>query len=68
MEIPPFWSNDPALWFLQVEAQFTLKNVTSQLTKFHYIVSLLEPQLHVRRSILKPPAADPYDALKTALL
>ena len=55
---------------LQVESQFTLKNITSQLTKFHYIVYSLEPQiaLHVRTLILNPPAADPYDALKTALL
>ena len=68
MKIPPFWSNDSALWFLQVEAQFTLKNITSQLSKFHYIVSSLEPHvaLHVRTLILNPPAADPYDALKTA--
>ena len=70
MKIPPLWSNDPALWFLQVEAQFTSNNITSQLTKFHYIVSSLKPQvaLHVRTLILNPPAANPYDALKTALL
>ena len=70
VKIPSFWSNDPALWFLQVEAQFTLKNVTSQLSKFHYIVSSLEPQvaLHVRTLIFNSPATDPYDALKTALL
>ena len=70
VKIPPFWLNDPALWFLQFEAQFSLKNISSQLTKFHYIVSSLEPQvaLHVRTLILNPPAADPYDALKTALL
>ena len=70
VKIPPFWSNNPALWFLQVEAQLTLKDITSQLTKFHYIVSSLEPQvaLHVRTLILNPPAAARYDALKTALL
>ena len=43
IKISPFWSNDPALWFSPVEAQFTLKGITSQLTKFHYIVASLEP-------------------------
>ena len=58
VKIPPFWSNDPALWFLQVEVQFTLKNITSRLTKFDFIVSSLEHQvaLHVRILILNPPA------------
>ena len=70
IKIPPFWSNDPALWFSQVEAQFTLKGITSQLTKFHYIVASLEPQiaLHVRPLILNPPASNPYDTLKILLL
>ena len=70
IEIPPFWSNDPGLWFSQVEAQFTLKGITSQLTKFHYIVASLEPQiaLHVRPFILNPPASNLYDTLKLLLL
>lgn len=70
IKIPPFWANDPALWFSQVEAQFTLKGITSQLTKFHHIVASLEPEiaLRVRHLILRPPATNPYNLLKTTLV
>ena len=70
VKITLFWSSDPALWFSQVEAQFALRDVASQLAGFHYVVSSLGPQvaLHIRALVLDPPAADPYDALKTTLL
>ncbi|XP_050518310.1 uncharacterized protein LOC126892714 [Diabrotica virgifera virgifera] len=42
VKIPPFWPNDPEIWFLQVENQFTLANITSDATKFNYIVANLD--------------------------
>lgn len=38
----PFWSDKREIWFIQVEAQFQLSQITSELTKFnHLLVNLL---------------------------
>jgi hypothetical protein len=42
VRVPPFWSNEPALWFSQLESQLALANVTADTTKFHYVVSNLD--------------------------
>lgn len=34
LRIPPFWPEDPDLWFAQLERQFTLCNITSDSVKY----------------------------------
>jgi hypothetical protein len=46
VRVPPFWSNEPALWFSQLESQLALANVTADITKFHYVVSNLDSGTH----------------------
>ncbi|GBN92671.1 hypothetical protein AVEN_50947-1 [Araneus ventricosus] len=69
MKAPPFWHSNPALWFRQMESQFTLACVTSEIPKFHHIVAALQPEeLEVVGDImLNPPADEPYDALRESL-
>jgi hypothetical protein len=69
VKIPPFWPSDPELWFAQVEAQFTVKNITSQGTKFAHVVTALSPEAatEVRDLILTPPSTNPFDVLKATL-
>ncbi|GBL81563.1 hypothetical protein AVEN_14411-1 [Araneus ventricosus] len=69
VKAPPFWRANPALWFRQMESQFTLAGVTSEITKFHHIVAALQPEeLEVVGDImLNPPADEPYDALRKRL-
>ena len=39
MRLPPFWPDRPGLWFAQAEAQFAFATVTSERTKFDYVIS-----------------------------
>ena len=69
VRFPPFWTDRPALWFAQAEAQFDLAGITRQRTKFNHVVS----QLHQKHAaevedIRSPPEHEPYDRLKAELV
>ena len=62
VRVPPFWPDDPALWFIQLEGQFQLNRITSDATKYHNVVGNLDPQFstEVRDILSNPPATDMY--------
>ncbi len=70
IKIPPFWPSDPELWFAQVEAQFAIKQITVQNTKYSHVVAALSPEAatEVRDLILNPPETNLYDVLKKSLI
>ena len=70
LKLPPFWHNDPTLWFAQVEAQFQTRGITTQGTKFSYIVASLPPEVaqEVRDLLIDPPQAHPFDVLRLELI
>lgn len=70
LKLPPFWPNDPTLWFAQVEAQFVTRGITTQQTKFAYVVSSLQSEVaqEVRDILLQPPAQDPFNKIKSELI
>ncbi|XP_064487734.1 uncharacterized protein LOC135399926 [Ornithodoros turicata] len=70
LRLPPFWSQDPELWFAQVERQFDARHITAQTSRFGHAVSALPVEIaaEIRDLILSSPAQAPYDTLKRELL
>lgn len=70
LRLPTFWASNPQVWFLQVECQFALAGVTSQLTRYRHVVSVLPQEVaaEIIDILSAPPTTTPYDTLKTAVL
>lgn len=68
--LPPFWVEEPEVWFAQVESQFAIAGITTDSTKFHYIISQLENTYatEIKDVITNPPATDKYPKLKSELI
>ena len=69
LKLPEFWESQPSAWFAQTEAQFALRDITADTTKYYYIVAALNSATAGRVvSILEnPPEHDKYGALKDHL-
>lgn len=70
VKIPPFWPEDPELWFARLEGQFTISNIKTDSTKFYYAISQMDfaTVAEVRDVIKAPPAENKYEMLKTCLI
>ena len=70
VRLPPFWADKPTLWFAQAEAQFAVSHVTTELTKYSYVVSQLDSRYaaEVEDIITNPPAENRYEYLKAELI
>lgn len=69
-KLPPFWKREPAVWLFQVEAAFGIARITTDETKYQYLLSNLDPEVlpFVTDLIQNPPAEGKYDAIKTRIL
>lgn len=67
---PPFWPEEPALWFAQLEGQFILGGITQDNTKFAHVLSQLDAKYarEVKDIITGPPGENKYLAIKDALI
>lgn len=67
---PQFSKEKPAIWFIQMEAQFATSGITQDLTKFYHAVQALDASVlaEVSELITNPPENGKYDALKTRIL
>ncbi|KAB0803738.1 hypothetical protein PPYR_00708 [Photinus pyralis] len=69
IKIPPFWQQNPQLWFVQVESQFITHKITSDNTKYHHVLASIESEVLERISdfVLTPPGSNKYEQLKDKL-
>ncbi|CAN7937515.1 unnamed protein product, partial [Ixodes hexagonus] len=67
---PPFWPKNPTVWLMQVEAQFRLRHITSQKTRYLHIVSSLPANVadELADILATPDPVSPFDQLKAAIL
>ena len=59
LKLPTFWTTCPEAWFAQAEAQFNIRNITADTSKYSYVEVALDPQAATRAlSILEAPPED----------
>ncbi|XP_063538682.1 uncharacterized protein LOC134747935 [Cydia strobilella] len=68
--LPPFWPEDPEVWFAQVEAQFEIAGITKDATKYFQVIRELDHKAarEVRDILTNPPQSGKYDKLKKELI
>lgn len=69
-KMPPFWAQEPALWFAQIEGQFIISGITADTTKFYHVIAQLDHQYaaEVKDIIINPPREGKYEKLKAELI
>ena len=68
VKLPPFWPDKTQLWFAQSEAQFEIKGITAEKTKYSYVVSMLDTKTAEQAmDIIAAPPDNPYTVLKNRL-
>ena len=57
LKLPTFWTSQPEVWFTQAEAQFRLRKITADETKYFYVVAALDQPTATRLLdlISRPP-------------
>ena len=73
LKLPGFWTHQPRVWFAQAEAQFTLRGITVDGTKYSYLVAALPEDVAVRaldyiESMVDSNSQEKYKGLKDRLL
>lgn len=70
IKIPEFWESSAAAWFSTVEAQFEIRKITDDSTRYYYVVSALGSNVASRLVglLTYPPETEKYVTLKAQLL
>ena len=70
VKLPPFTESNPELWFGKAEAQFVLRGVKDDTTKFYHIyANLTEKAMNeIENLLLDPPATGKVAAMKAKLV
>jgi hypothetical protein len=68
--VPEYIPDDPEYWLAQLEVQFKIARIANQTAKFTYLAASLPRAVapDLRDLVINPPADNPYDALRAALI
>ena len=60
VKLPEFWPEDVNIWFTQCDTQFRISKITTEQTKFDYVIQKLDRDTvkRVRDLIANPPETD----------
>ncbi|XP_011858693.1 PREDICTED: uncharacterized protein LOC105556220 [Vollenhovia emeryi] len=69
LRMPPFWPEEPELWFAQLESQFIISGISQDATKYAHALSQIDAKFarEIKDVVTAPPAEDKYGSLKRAL-
>lgn len=69
VRLPPFWPEDPEVWFVQAEAQFLISGIKEDTTKFYQVISQLDQRYikEIKDVVKNPPPTGKYEKLKLEL-
>ncbi|XP_028158714.1 uncharacterized protein LOC114351635 [Ostrinia furnacalis] len=70
VKLPPFWTDRPAIWFAQAEAQFHLAGITADSTKFCHVIATIDQRVigEIEDIVMNPPEENKYGKLKEELI
>lgn len=70
VKLPTFWNNAPETWFIQAEAEFTLSRITSDLSKYNYVVRALPQDIaeSITDLLKEHPTVNAYSQIKERLI
>jgi hypothetical protein len=70
VRLPPYWAEQPAVWFAKADAQFTLAGISSEKTKFCHVISQLDHRYAtgVEDIFTSPPERNHCSTLRTKLV
>lgn len=70
VKLPTFWPAQPTIWFTQAEAQFALRSINNDSTKYYHVLAALDQETAIKISdvIQSAPTTDKYNSLKKRLL
>ncbi|XP_066600623.1 uncharacterized protein [Prorops nasuta] len=70
IKLPPFWKENPSLWFDQVEMIFALSKISADETKFRYVIINLDTTIlpFISDILKQPPKTNKYETLKSRII
>lgn len=66
LKFPPFFRGNPEAWFRMLDAQFSLRNITSEVTRFNHLICQLPED--VASVLLTADTQPSYTEMKAAVL
>ncbi|XP_023218913.1 uncharacterized protein LOC111621085 [Centruroides sculpturatus] len=70
LKLPQFWDKKADLWFINIEVQFKLADISQDTTKYYAVVSALNSEVlaYVSDIVKNPPRENLYQILKDRLI